>query len=128
MCRGSRATTRVTGSEWGDQELLHQNAKLKTDLLELQASLRDLEQCFVLLSTAHGAAKGTDGDYLAGPLSLKGPPGTVSSIAGVELAPLKVGVASHRETASRVRRCALAVGSPKVFVQKAPCIPLREFA
>lgn len=88
----------------------------RTHMLELVGSLRELEQCFMHLASCGGPCNlvlspRTFELYTAGPLSLKGPPGTIPSIPGLQpvpcgLSPLKAAAPAEKAT-SRVRRCAL---------------------
>jgi len=93
----------------GDQE--------RMSIFSLQGSLRDLEQCLMCLAPASCESGGANFSprtieiYTAGPLSLKGPPGTIPAIPGLQpvpcgLSPLKAAVPAGKTT-SRVRRCAL---------------------
>ncbi len=79
-------------------------AGIKTGRLELEGSLRELEKCFAALACFSPRTHLALDLYAAGPLSLEGPPGTVSSIPGL---PQLTDIALARETC-RVRRCALS--------------------
>lgn len=108
---------RANASKPMDDGQEDEDSQKRTSISSLQGSLRDLEQCLMCLVPATCESRGPNFSprtieiYTAGPLSLKGPAGTIPAIPGLQpvpcgLSPLKAAVPAVK-TASRVRRCAL---------------------